>query len=613
MPNNLIQLSKQIRANIIRSTTQAGTGHPTSSLSAVETMVQMMFGGYFKAQLDNPSNINNDRLIFSKGHACPLLYSMYYALGHVSETELMTLRKFQAILEGHPTMKWQYTEAATGSLGQGLGVACGMALGLQKQFENEDSYPNVWCLLGDSEMAEGSIWEALNCAVYYRLNNLIAVVDLNRLGQRGETQIGHNEQILKQKVEAFGWEVYSCDGQNLEEIKKVYDSIFASINDKPKMLIAKTLKGAGISFLEDQSGWHGKALNKIESQKALSELGDVDYNLRGSIDHPTSNLKLDLTEQSFNTLLEYDKNANIATRKAYGNALNSLGINEAVVALDAEMNNSTHSDIFAKHYPERYFEMFIAEQNMISVATGLSKVGYIPFVSTFAAFLSRATDQIRMAQYSDTNLKIMGSHCGVSIGADGSSQMALEDIAIFRSILGSVVLYPCDAVSTDRLMTIISEHKGISYLRCTRAETPIIYDNDEQFHIGGSKTLVSSDSDDITILTAGITVFEALKAHDILASENINIRVIDMYSIKPIDKEVIKQACTDTQALITVEDHYIEGGLYETVCSSGVVFKPVFGLAVTKMSCSGKPEELLEYMEIDAKAIVAKVRTILKK
>jgi transketolase len=613
MNSNIQTLCKQLRYNILRMTTKAGSGHPTSSLSAVEVMAMMMFGGFFRAELDNPQNPNNDRLIFSKGHACPLLYSLYYALGHVSEEELMSLRKFDSVLEGHPTMRWKYTEAATGSLGQGLGVACGMAMALQKDFQNQPNFPNVWCLLGDSEMAEGSVWEAMNCASHYKLNNLIAVVDMNRLGQRGQTQLGHDTATMEARASSFGWEVHVVNGHDLEDIAAKYSMIFKSENTKPKMIIAKTFKGAGISFLADKEGHHGKALSQNELEQAKLELGDVDLQARGSIDHPETSFEKKSNSSDFRTELEYAEIPKVATRKAYGNSLNSIGaFNDKVVALDAEMSNSTFSEIFAKRFPERFFEMFIAEQNMISVATGLSRMGYIPFVSTFAAFLSRSADQIRMASYSKANLKIMGSHCGVSIGQDGSSQMAVEDIAFFRAILDSVVLYPCDAISTDRLMQKLVHFKGISYLRCTRAETPILYTNDEQFEIGGSKTLLTTNADKVTVLAAGITVFESLKAAQILANQGINIRVIDMYSIKPIDRATIFKASVETQAIITVEDHLEQGGLYESVCASGPISKPVHCLAVKKMSRSGTPEELMSFMQIDSEAIIAKVLEIIK-
>jgi transketolase len=611
--SHLPELCKQVRYNILRSTTAAGTGHPTSSLSGVEFMSALMFGGFFRTELDNPMNPNNDRLIFSKGHACPLLYSLYYAAGHVSETELMDLRKFGNVLEGHPTMKWRYTEAATGSLGQGLGVAVGMAMALQRDFIYEASYPNVWCILGDSEMAEGSVWEAMNCASYNNLNNLIAIVDLNRLGQRGETQIGHNTDVIEAKANAFGWETFVVDGHDLDAVESIYNKIAISESPKPKMVIAKTFKGAGISFLQDKEGYHGKALSTEDCEKAINELGIIDTTMKWAIPHPeTTFTKKPNTSNHSN--FEYNKDDKIATRLAYGNALNNLGANYGdVVALDAEMNNSTYANIFAKNFPDRYFEMFIAEQNMVSVATGLSRMGRVPFVSTFAAFLTRAADQIRMAQYSHANLKIMGSHCGVSIGPDGSSQMAVEDISLFRAILDSVVLYPSDAVCTDKLVQKMADHKGLSYLRCTRADVPVIYDNNETFQIGGSKTLYSSSTDKVTVIAAGITLFEAINAAKTLAKEGINIRVIDLYSIKPLDKTAIAKSCQETEALITVEDHYPEGGIYEAVCSSGVVTKPVHCLAVKKMSCSGTPAELLKLMEIDADAIVKKVREVLVK
>ena len=625
MANNLFEITRQLRYNIIRSTTSAGTGHPTSSLSGVEFMTAIMFDGHFRAELDNPLNINNDRLIFSKGHACPLLYSLYYTAGHLSEEKLMSLRKFGSNIEGHPTMNWEYTEAATGSLGQGLGVAVGMALGLKKEFAEEENCPKVYCILGDSEMAEGSVWEAMNSAVYFNLDNLIAVIDLNRLGQRGQTQIGHDTNNMKAKCEAFGMETFVIEeGNDLESCRKVMNEVAQSKSGKPKIVIAKTYKGAGISFLENKDGWHGKALPQADCDKALAEIGEVDLKMIGEIPYPLTKLNKSIKDSLKNNpfpkgseaktqgdLETYDKTTKVATRKAYGNALNNLGaINPNIVALDGEMSNSTFSDIFGKNYPDRHFEMFIAEQNLISVSSGLSRIGLIPFASTFAAFWSRAADQIRMGQYSHSNLKIMGSHCGVSIGPDGSSQMAVEDIAIFRAILNSVVLYPSDAVSTDRLMPKILDHVGISYLRCTRSDTPVIYDNNETFEIGGSKTLRSSDDDKITVIAAGITLHEALKAYDELQTKGINIRVIDLYSIKPLDLETLKKAGNETDQIIVVEDHYIEGGIYEAICGSQTITKPIHSLCVTKMSCSGAPEDLLKLMEIDAQAIVEKVLSL---
>lgn len=608
--STLIPLNNRIRADIINSTTAAGTGHPTSSLSASEVMTSIFFGGYFQADLNDTARKNNDRLIFSKGHAAPLFYALYAAAGKITQEELLKLRQFESPLEGHPTLRFPYTEAATGSLGQGLGVGVGMALNARLDNTNY----KTWVLLGDSEMAEGSIWEAMNSASYYHLSSLIGIVDMNRLGQRGETQFGHNSDNLKAKCEAFGWEVFVIeDGHNVEQIITTLDAVTMSKTDKPKMIIAKTFKGHGVSFAENKDGFHGKAFTKEQAAVAIAEIGDFDGNIIGSVAMPSDvdnegGSKDGIKEVPFTS---YSSTEKVATRKAYGNALVAIGsVRGDVVALDAEMNNSTFSNQFAAAYPTRYFEMFIAEQNMISVATGLARRGKVPFVSTFAAFLSRAFDQIRMCQYSQANIKIMGSHAGVSIGPDGSSQMAVEDLAMMRAILNSTVLYPSDAISTERLTAIAADIDGLTYIRCTRADTPLLYSADEVFEIGKSKTLRSSDNDVVTVFAAGITLHEALKAADLLAQEGIAIRVIDAYSIKPIDTEVIAKACSETKAIITVEDHYLEGGLYEAVCSSGVVTKPVHPLAVKKMSRSGTPEELLAFMEIDAQAIVKLVTEI---
>jgi transketolase len=625
--NSQKELAKLIRYYILICSTTAGTGHPTSSLSAVEIMTNLMFGGFFKTDLDDPKNIQNDRLIFSKGHASPLFYGLYAACGVLSEKELLTFRQFDSVLEGHPTPRFKFTEATTGSLGQGLGIAVGMALAAKT---NKLDY-KTFVLLGDSELAEGSVWEAINSASYYKLNNLVAIVDMNRLGQRGQTQLGHDTNSLRAKTEAFGLETFVVDGHNLEEINQTFQKIQNSNSEKPKMIIAKTFKGAGISFLENKDNWHGKALNQEECKLAIAELGKINKSLKGEVaklDRKVNNLKeileqkekLEITEIKFKN---YSKDQQISTRKAYGDALVSLGeCNSEVVVLDAEMNNSTFSNEFANKFPEKYFEMFIAEQNMVSVASGLSIRGFVPFVSTFAAFLTRSFDQIRMAQYSNINLNIMGSHCGVSIGPDGPSQMGLEDVAMFRTIHNSVVLYPSDGVSCQKLVLEMLKNNGINYLRGTRADLPIIYEQNEEFKIGGSKTLKSSEKDEITILAAGITLFEALKAHKELLNKNIKIRIIDLYSIKPLDLQTIVEACKQTKAIITVEDHYAEGGIFGAVCQNispnlaeitkfNPNFKGIYSLAVNKISRSGTPNELLEFMEIDAKAIVNKVLNIL--
>ncbi len=614
MSQNLAEFCGLLRYLILISTTAAGTGHPTSSLSAVELLATLMFDGYFRSDLSSPSYANNDRLIFSKGHACPLLYSVYTVLGVVSVDELNTLRQFESVLEGHPTMRWQFTEAATGSLGQGLGVGAGMAI--NAKYTGLDY--NTWVILGDSEMAEGSVWEAMASASYRKLDNLIAIVDVNRLGQRGETMLGHNTEMYRQRCESFGWESFVIDGHDLDMIKQSFETITSDKsknNGKPKIIIATTFKGKGVSFLENVEGWHGKALNLEQFHDAERELGEIRTDLIGSVSlpHPTNIVSQTKKTNKQSSLVQYKLHTNTSTRKSYGeNLVQLVGSDPSIMVLDAEMNNSTFSEFVAQKYPDQFVECFIAEQNMISIATGLSCRGKKPFLSTFAAFLTRGFDQIRMAQYSHSNLKIMGSHCGVSIGPDGSSQMAVEDISMMRSIHDSIVLYPSDGVSTGKLLSLTNDFMGISYLRCTRADLPVIYDNEETFVIGGSKTIQTSKKDVITVFAAGITLHETLKAYQALQSQGIYIRVVDLYSIKPLDIEVIQRADSETNHLIVVEDHYREGGIYEAVCGSGAVSKAIYSLAVTKMSRSGTPAELMRYMGIDAEAIVTLVKEVLK-
>ncbi len=537
----LQKLAKLIRYYILVSTTTAGSGHPTSSLSAVELMTVLMFGGFFK---------KNDRLIFSKGHASPLFYSLYAAAGLISEKELLTLRKFGSRLEGHPTMEFPYTEVPTGSLGQGLSVGLGMALAGARAF----------VLMGDSEFAEGSNWEAIQIASYYKLDNLIGILDVNRLGQSRETMLGDDIETYGKRVSSFGWEaILVQDGNDLDQVTAAYQQAL-KVKGKPIMIIAKTKKGKGISFLEDKEGWHGKVLSPEDLQKALVELGAIDKNLRGKIELPEKVHGSSFTVHSKINQPDYKIGESVATRKAYGNALARIFPKYPnMVVMDGETSNSTCAKIFAKKYPENYFEMFIAEQNMAGVALGFARMGKIPFISTFACFFSRAFDQIRMAQYSDTNVKYVGSHAGVSIGEDGASQMGLEDIAMFRSILGAVILYPSDAVSTEKLTEEAATYKGIVYIRTTRPGTPVIYGNDEKFPIGGSKVLRKSTDDKVTVIGAGITLHEALKAYDILQKENINVRVIDLYSIAPLDIKTLHNAAQETRAIITVEDHQIGG------------------------------------------------------
>ncbi len=611
---NLEDIARLIRYYILTSTTRAGSGHPTSSMSVADLMTVLFFAGFYKYDFNNPDFVNNDRLIFSKGHASPLFYALYAVAGAIKEDELMSLRKFGSRLEGHPTLAFPYTEAATGSLGQGLSIGIGMAL--NAKYVDKLPY-KTYVLLGDSEMAEGSVWEAIQIAYHYKLDNLVAVLDVNRLGQRGETQYGHDVDAYAKRVSSFGWEVKTIDGHNLKEILNTFEWA-GKVRGKPVMIIAKTLKGKGVSFIEDKDNWHGKALKSEDLEKALIELGEVDKNLRGKLAFPqkvkNQKLKVKSTNYQLSTT-NYQLNDMVSTRKAYGNALARIYKQfPEMVVLDAEVSNSTFSEIFKAEYPDKFFEMYIAEQNMVGTALGFSRRGKIPFTSTFAAFFSRAFDQIRMCQYSDGNVKFAGSHVGVSIGEDGSSQMGLEDIAMFRTLMDSVVFYPSDAVSSEKLVEQAALHHGNVYIRTTRGDTPVIYKNDEEFPIGGSKVLRKSSNDQVAVVSAGITLHEGLKAYEELKKSGVNIRVIDVYSVKPIDKKTLLKAAKETKAIITVEDHYPEGGIGEAVkdalSESGA---KVYSLAVTKMPRSGKSAELLNYEEIDSGAIMKKVKDILKK
>lgn len=610
MKHSLEKIANWIRYQILVSTTEAGSGHPTTSLSATDLMTTLFFDGFFRFFTKNPLHPNNDRLIFSKGHGSPLFYALWAATGAFDSKELLTLRKLGSRLEGHPTSAFPYTEAATGSLGQGLSIGLGMALNAKYL----DKLPyKTFVLLGDGELAEGQIWEAAELATKYKLDNLIAIADINRLGQSGPTMHEWDMDVYKNKFESFGWKTIVIDGHNLGEIHEAYKKAFES-KDIPVAIIAKTKKGKGISFIEDKPGWHGKPLSKEELSKALEELGPLEYTADARLAAP-DDIQPHVHDTKTSLTTTIDRSKPLATRKAYGIGLVELGKkNNHVVVLDAETRNSTFAETYMKAFPDRFFEMYIAEQNMVGTAIGLSTRGKIPFVSTFAAFLSRAFDQIRMSQYSNTNIKICGSHAGVSIGEDGSSQMGLEDIAMMSSLLDSVVLYPSDATSAVKLVEEASKHNGLVYIRTTRKDTPHLYEDTELFPIGKSKILKSSDGDAVTLIAAGITLHEALKAYDLLKNESISVRVIDLYSIKPIDRQTLLKAHEDTQALITVEDHYKHGGLGSAVndaLSSIKNRKPLYKLAVEKLPKSGTPEELLSYEEIDASAIVKKVKEII--
>mgnify|MGYP005838121713 CR=1 FL=1 len=605
--NNLQDLTKLIRSDIITSTTKAGSGHPTTSLSAVELMTVLWFGGYLHYDFADPNYIFNDRMIFSKGHAAPLLYSLYHAAGKITSDELMSLRTFTSRLEGHPTTELPWVDVATGSLGQGLSVGLGMALAIKYQMKAQKQSPkrepNVWVLMGDSEFAEGQIYEALQLASHYKLNNLIGILDINRLGQRGATMLQWDIDTYQNRLQSFGWNtVVVEDGNSLEAVIEAYKHIHN--NDVPTMILAKTKKGAGVSSVADKDGWHGKALSSEMAEEAITEIGTFDKTLTGTVELPEKAATQDLGSDSV-TMPNISPSGEMATREGYGEAMKYLAKDKRVVILDAETSNSTYAEKMKDVAPERFFEMYIAEQNMISVALGMSKIGLTPFASSFAAFLSRAYDQIRMAQYSDPNLKIVGSHAGVSIGEDGSSQMALEDIAMIRALLHSTVLYPSDPVSTIKLVDEMRRHEGLSYLRLTRAKTATLYKPSEDFPIGASKVLRESDNDTTVIIAAGITVHEALKAHKRLEKAGMSATVIDAYSVKPLDTQTIRTHAEKTGHVVVVEDHYPYGGLGDAVRSAlnGMNIKFTH-LCVTKTPRTGTPSELLRFEEIDADAIV---------
>jgi transketolase len=600
-------IANQLRIHSITSTTAAGSGHPTSCMSAADVVATLFFG-HMRYDPKNPHYHNNDRFILSKGHAAPVLYAAWAETGLFPTSELLKLRKFSSDFEGHPTPRLPFVDVATGSLGQGLSIGVGMALAAR--LDSLDY--NTYVLLGDGEIAEGAVWEAASLAGIYKLKNLIAVVDANRLGQSQATAFGHDIGVYRKRFEAFGWRVEDVDGHDIEEILEVLSGV--GLNDQPLAIIARTYKGAGVSFVQDKDGWHGKPLNKDEAAKALAELQpSAKSGIGVSIPSPSLLPAPNNSAPAGYPPLNYKPGDSVATREAYGNALARIGeTDQRIVAMDGDTKNSTYSEKFMKKFPARFTECFIAEQCMVGVAVGFGVRGKVPFASTFAAFFTRTYDQIRVAGISQANLKLVGSHVGVSIGEDGPSQMGLEDLAMMRAITGGVVLYPSDAVSTERLVEQMAQTKGICYLRTTRPKTPVIYRNDEPFPIGGAKVLRQNAGDKVTVVAAGITLAEALKAADALKNEGIGITVIDAYSIKPLARDVIRAAAQKTNNLVvTVEDHYAEGGLGDTVAgelsADGI---KVHKLAVTALPRSGKAEELLAHFGIDAAAIVKKVKSL---
>ncbi len=602
-----------MRVLSLKATTEAGSGHPTSALSAADLVAGLFF---YAMHFDpsNPDNPSNDRFILSKGHAAPLLYAAWKEVGVLTDEEVLELRSFHSVLEGHPTSRFAYTEGATGSLGCGLSIGLGMAL--SSRLSRTRFYTYV--LLGDSEMAEGSVWEACEVAAFYKTDNLIAIVDVNGLGQSTRTLDNYDLRKHEERWKAFGWYTICIDGHAMEQIVAALDEAKKQ-KGKPTVIIAKTVKGYGVATVENKQGHHGKVFSKEELPGILKQMEErfkEEASLR--LEFPAvkrgERAKQDVSPISLPSA-PYEKGAVLATRQAYGEALALLGEQSSdILSLDAEVKNSTFAEVFEKRYPDRFFQCFIAEQNMIGMAVGLTARHYIPFTSTFACFMTRAHDQIRMAAIGRSALRLAGSHAGVSIGQDGPSQMGLEDIALMRSLPDSIVLYPSEAVSAHALMGLMANyHEGISYIRLTRAKTPVLYDSAEPFFIGGCKVLKESDNDTVCIVAAGITVFEALKAYELLKAKNINVAVIDLYSIKPLDVDTLKsQALKANKRIITVEDHFIQGGLGEAVCAAlrneGITIEM---LAVHEVSRSGKPEELLAYHNIDYNSLIGAVYKIM--
>ena len=600
-------IANQLRIHSIEATTAAGSGHPTSCCSAADVVAALFFG-HMRYDPKNPHYHNNDRFILSKGHAAPLLYAAWAETGLFPTEELLKLRQFGNDLEGHPTPRLPFVDVATGSLGQGLSVGVGMAL--CARLDNLDY--RTYVLMGDGECAEGNLWEAASLAGVKKLNNLIGIVDINRLGQSEPTALGHDLNAYKRRFEAFGWRTEEIDGHDLDEITEVLAAV--GLGDQPLVILAKTLKGAGVSFLQDKEGWHGKPLSKEEAARAVAELRPT---ARTGIGHPIpapNQLPAPANQPATSFApTAYKLGDMVATREAFGSALlRAGGADQRVVAMDGDTKNSTYSEKFAKKFPDRFTECYIAEQCMVGVATGFSTRGKVPFASTFACFLTRAFDQIRVAGISMANVKLVGSHVGVSIGEDGPSQMGLEDIAMMRAVVGSTVLYASDAVCAEKLIEQMILHKGLAYLRTSRPKSPVIYNNDEQFPIGGAKVLRQSANDKITVVAGGVTLFEALKAADSLRTQGIGITVIDAYSIKPLAKDVIREAARKTNNnVVTVEDHYAEGGLGDAVAgelsADGI---KVHKLAVYELPRSGKAEQLLAHYKIDAAAIADKARSL---
>jgi len=604
----LKNLATQLRIDSVRSTSEAGSGHPTTCLSAAEIMSTLFFSE-MRYDPKNPQDHDNDRFVLSKGHAAPILYAAWAEAGLFPRADLLKLRRIDSDLEGHPTPRLSFVDVATGSLGQGICAAIGTALNARRILSDYRTY----VLLGDGEMAEGSVWEAADVAVYHKLDSLCAVIDVNGLGQSQHTQFGHNMEEIAARWRAFEWHTIVVDGHDVQALLNAYAEA-RSTKGRPTMILARTIKGKGLAAIEGKDGWHGKALKKgEETDQAIAELEKqmVPGDSKPDIEGPRSKGRVDSPgDYSKIPAPKYKLGDQVATREAWGVALAAVGaVDSRIVALDADVKNSTFSDKFEKIAAGRFFENFIAEQVMVGASMGLAARGAIPFPSTFACFLTRAFDFIRMGAISFANVKFTGSHAGVSIGEDGPSQMALEDLSMMRSVHGCAVLYPCDAVSTERLVVEMAKHRGMAYMRTSRPKTPVIYGPDEQFPIGGSKVVRQGANDKAAVIGAGVTLVEALKAYDQLKAQGIEIRVIDAYSLQPVDAKTMIEAGRATGGkLVTVEDHYAAGGIgdavAEAVAPAGFAVRR---LAVAEIPRRGQPDELLDRYGISAKHIVEAV------
>jgi transketolase len=597
------ELAAQLCVDAIRASTAAGSGHPTSSMSAAH-LLAVLYADHLRTDVADPGNPANDRFVLSKGHASPLMFSVLKAVGAIDDEQLMSFRKLGSPIQGHPVplpdMPW--IDVATGSLGQGLPIGLGMALAMRL-----DGCPaRVWVLIGDSEAAEGSIWEAMENASFHGVSNLVAILDMNRLGQRGPTMLGWDGEGYAARAGAFGWEAIQVDGHDPVAIDEAYRQ--AELAERPTLIVARTRKGHGVSFIEDREGWHGKPLSAEEAERAIAELGGP---RSIAITPPKPEPWTPPEHGPAETVLPRYEEA-VATRKAFGETLAAMAGRADLVVLDGEVSNSTYTEDFQRVAPDRFVELYIAEQCMAGVAVGMQALGKTVYAATFGAFLTRAYDFIRMASIGRATLHLCGSHAGVSIGEDGPSQMALEDIAMMRAVHGSTVLYPADGNAAAWLTAAMADHPGISYLRTTREKTPILYRPDEEFEIGGSKTLRGSAADVATIVASGVTVYEALEATQELDAEGLRVRVIDCYSVKPIDGATLREALDDTGLIVTVEDHWIEGGLgdavLEALAAGGELSGRVARLGVSAMPGSGTPAELRDWAHISARAIAERVR-----